>query len=342
MNWQVRQLAAAERAQWDGFVLSCPQASFFHRSGWQSIMEQVFGHRTWYLYAEQQGRIGAVLPLALIRSPWFGTRLISLPFCVYGGIAASDTEAADVLDMAAQQLAFRLKVDQLELRHIQSRHADWQHTSLYASFRRALSSEHEQNLRAIPRKQRAMIRKGEALGLRAITDSDPHRLYRNYAQNVHRHGTPVFSAAYFSSLQAEFGADCQILSIEHAGKPVSSVLSFRFRDEILPYYAGAGEVAGQLGANDYMYWKLMQQSVNDGARLFDFGRSKQGTGAYAFKKNWGFQPVKLEYDYLVSHGKPLREVQPLNPRYQWAIRCWRRLPLGLANYLGPHIVRHLG
>lgn len=342
MSWQVRHLVAAERGLWDDFVLGCPQASFFHRAGWQNIMEQVFGYRTWYLYAEQNGRIGAVLPLALIRSPWFGSRLISLPFCVYGGIAANQADAADVLDTAAQQLGASLKVNQLELRHIHCRHDDWLHKSLYAAFRRTLTADHQQNLLAIPRKQRAMIRKGDAYGLSAVRDSDTHRLYRNYAQNVHRLGTPVFSAGYFSSLQAEFGADCQILSIEHAGIAVSSVLSFRFRDEILPYYAGASDEARLLAANDFMYWKLMEQSVQAGVRIFDFGRSKLGTGAYAFKKNWGFQPVALEYDYLVYSGKALKDVQPLNPRFQWAIRCWRRLPLGVANYLGPHIVRYLG
>jgi FemAB-related protein (PEP-CTERM system-associated) len=341
-QWSVGMMGTRDRARWDDFVQRCPSATFFHRAGWQRVIEEAFGHRTWYMMAESEGRIGAILPLAQVNSRLFGNTLCSLPFCVYGGIAALDDAAAGAVDQAAQQLAARLRVDHLEYRQLQSTHADWLHKDLYATFRKPLLADNERNMLAIPRKQRAMVRKGIAAGLTSVIDNDTEDFFDNYATSVHRLGTPVFSRRYFRLLQEQFGQDCEVLSVRHAGKPICSVLSFHFRDEVLPYYGGGGDAARALAGNDFMYWEVMRRAVERGRALFDFGRSKYGTGAFAFKKNWGFEPQPLRYDYQLHRGKRLKDVQPLNPRLQVLIRAWRLMPLSLANAIGPHIVRQLG
>jgi FemAB-related protein (PEP-CTERM system-associated) len=335
-------MGAADAERWDRFVLACPQATFFHRAGWKNVIEQAFGHSVWFLYAESEGALRAILPLAQIRSPLFGNSLASLPFCVYGGIAAQDDEAGAALDEAAQRLAARLGVDHLEYRHLAPRHPDWPRSELYHTFRKRLLPEPEANLLAIPRKQRAMVRKGAAAGLRSRFDDDTERFYGLYAASVHRLGTPVFSRRYLRLLRQEFGADCEVLCIEHGARAVSGVLSFRFRDEILPYYGGGGPDARALAANDYMYWEVMRRACERGSAWFDFGRSKAGTGAYDFKKNWGFAPQVLHYEYQLHRARRPPANHPLNPRYRWLIRAWQRLPLRVANALGPHIVRQLG
>jgi FemAB-related protein (PEP-CTERM system-associated) len=335
-------MGPADRARWDAFVLACPQATFFHRAAWQRVIEQAFGHPTWFLYAESGGALRGVLPLAQVRSRLFGNTLCSLPFCVYGGIAASDDAAATALDQAAQSLAARLRVDHLEYRHTQARHPGWLHRELYYTFRKPLLPTPEQNLLAIPRKQRAMVRKGIAAGLRSVADADPDHFFGAYADSVHRLGTPVFSPRYFRILQQEFGADCEILCIEHQGATVCGVLSFHFRGEVLPYYGGGGLAARALAGNDFMYWEVMRRACERGCTLFDFGRSKQATGAFDFKKNWGFSPQALAYEYQLHRARSLADHQPLNPRYRLFIQLWQRLPLAVANMLGPHLVRQLG
>ncbi|MFO1221215.1 MAG: peptidoglycan bridge formation protein FemAB, partial [Burkholderiaceae bacterium] len=105
-------------ASWDAFVLACPQATFFHRSGWQRLMREVFRHDTYYLFAHSGGRITGVLPLAHVRSLLFGKSLSSLPFAAYGGIAADDEDSAAALQQEAESLARRLGVAHLELRHL--------------------------------------------------------------------------------------------------------------------------------------------------------------------------------------------------------------------------------
>ncbi|MBK6337336.1 MAG: FemAB family PEP-CTERM system-associated protein [Betaproteobacteria bacterium] len=330
-------------ARWDAYVLACPQATFFHRAGWQRIIRDAFRHRTWFLYAERSGVIEGVLPLAQVKSALFGHSLVSLPFGVYGGVAASSDEAANLLEHRARQLAVELGVDHLEFRNVAPRHADWPTQDLYVTFRKEILPDVEANMLAIPRKQRAMVRKGIKNELRSVLDATPQRFFALYADNVHRHGTPPYSLRYFEALQREFGRDCEVLTVEDKdGKPLSSVLSFYFRDEVLPYYAGDDVTARDLAANDFKYWELMRRACERGLKVFDYGRSKKDTGPYAFKKNWGFEPQQLHYEYCLYKRDRIPENNPLNPKYRMVIAAWRKLPLGVANALGPHIVRYLG
>ncbi len=338
----LRELVPAEAPRWDAFVEACPEATFFHRSGWQQVIEEAFGHPTTFLYAEREGEIQGVLPLAQIDSRLFGNNLMSLPFCVYGGVAACEPVAADLLIRAAQERAEALGVDALELRHRRRQCPDWPHKDLYVTFRKEIDLDPEQNLKNIPRKQRAMVRKGIKAGLEAEWDRDIERFYDAYSQSVHALGTPVFSRRYFSQLLQTFGDDARILTITKAGRTVASVLNFYFRDEVLPYYGGGTSEARALKGNDFMYWELMRRSAEQGLRIFDFGRSKAGTGAYSFKKNWGFEPEPLHYEYHLVKAGEVPEINPMNPKYQIFIKLWRKMPLGMTQLLGPHIVKNLG
>ena len=334
---------AAEAARWDAFVCACPTATFFHRAGWQKILRQVFRHDTHYLFAQANGRIEGVLPLAHVNSLLFGNALVSLPFAVYAGVAACSEAAADALEQAAQQLAQRLGVAHLELRHVQARHSDWPRQDLYVTFRKPILADEEANMLAIPRKQRAMVRKGIKNQLRSDIDDNVDRFFALYADNVHRHGTPALPKRYFQALCSEFGKDCEVLTVSAPdGRPLSSVLSFYFRDEVLPYYAGDDLAARDLAANDFKYWELMRRACARGIRLFDYGRSKQGTGPYAFKKNWGFEPTPLHYEYQLYKRDAVPQNNPANTKFKLMIETWRRLPLGVANWLGPYVVRNLG
>ena len=340
---RLRDGDAGAAARWDAFVLGCPDGTFFHRAGWQRIIRGVLKHQAYFLYAERGGRIEGVLPLAHVKSVIFGNALVSLPFAVYGGVAAESIDAASALEAEAQALGRELSVDYLELRHIQPRHADWPRQDLYVTFRKEIARDVETNMLAIPRKQRAMVRKGIKNGLQTCIDDNVERFFTLFADNVHRHGTPALSKRYFEALRREFGSDCEVLTVVDANRrPVSSVLSFYFRDEVLPYYAGDDESARELAANDFKYWDLMRRACERGCKVFDYGRSKQGTGSFSFKKNWGFEPTPLHYEYRLYRGDTIPQNNPANPKYRAFIALWRRLPMPLANRLGPFIVRNLG
>jgi FemAB-related protein (PEP-CTERM system-associated) len=340
---RVRPFVAADAPQWDRFVETCTEATFFHRAGWRGIIERIFRHRAHYLVAERGGVICGVLPLAEVRSRLFGNALVSLPFCVYGGPAATDPDACSALIDSAGDLARSLRVDHLELRNRVQRRSDWPRQELYVTFRKVVDPDPAANLQAIPRKQRAMVRKAIDRRLRSAIDSTPDRFFDLYADNVHRHGTPALPRRYFDELVTTFGDACEILTVTDAqGRPVSSVLSFYFRDEVLPYYAGDTHAARDLAANDFKYWELMRRATERGVRVFDYGRSKRGTGSFDFKKNWGFSPTPLAYEYALYSRSDIPQHNPLNPKYRAFIALWRRMPRRMANALGPMIVRNLG
>lgn len=338
----IRVLQQDKLHEWDTFVQTCEEATFFHRAGWQQVIEQAFGHRTWFLYIEENGEIQGILPLAEVKSFLFGHSLSALPFCVYGGIVAKTDSARKQLDQAAQQLAARLKVDYLEYRHLRPFHQDWPTKDLYVTFRKAIDPEVEKNMLAIPRKQRAMVRKGIKNGLQSEIDDTITRFFHAYSSSVHRLGTPVFSKKYFELLKAVFADDCELLVITKDNQVISAVMSFYFRNEVLPYYGGGVDAARALAANDFMYWELMRRACERGYQIFDFGRSKQGVGSYSFKKNWGFEPQPLFYEYQLHRAERMPEHNPLNPKYQLFIKAWQKMPLALANIIGPHIVKNLG
>jgi FemAB-related protein (PEP-CTERM system-associated) len=332
----------ADVARWESFVENEPSATFFHRAGWRTVIERAFGHRTHFLMSESDGMVRGVLPLAEVRSALFGHSLISTPFCVYGGVASTDDAARLALVAEARSLAERLGVGHLELRNLDAPEPGMLTKDMYVTFRKTIDPDPEKNLPAIPRKQRAMIRKAIDAGLSSVVDDDPDRCYRVYSDSVRHLGTPVFGHGYFRVLKEVFGNACETLTVMRKETVVASVLSFYFRDQVLPYYGGGTREARELAGNDFMYWELMRRSCERGVRVFDYGRSKQGTGSYSFKKNWGFKPEPLHYSYRLVRANALPDVNPLNPKYRLFIETWKRLPTAVTNIIGPRIARNLG
>ncbi len=332
-------------ARWDAYVEGHPQATVYHLSAWGRAVARSMGHKCYYIYVEDQGKIRGLLPLIHVKSLLFGDSLISVAFATNGGPLFDDEKALALLDGEAGWLVKTLGVDYLECRNMDPVHDDWPtKNEMYSTFRKALSRDNEENMKAIPRKQRAMVRKGIKFGLRAVIDPRPDRLFAMYSESVRNLGSPVFPRKLFYFLKEEFGDDCEILTVETAeGAPVSSVMTFYFRNEVVPYYGGGTFEARALAANDFMYWSLMARGVDEkDCAIFDFGRSKNGTGAFSFKKNWGFAPQPLHYEFILPEGGEMPDINPLNPKYQLMIKTWKKLPLPIANLVGPMISRSLG
>jgi FemAB-related protein (PEP-CTERM system-associated) len=341
--FSIRTLDAQRVADWNRFVDNCPEASFFHLAQWQQVIEPVFGHRAHFLYAERDGDIEGVIVLGHVKSRLLGNALISPPFFVYGGAAAANDEARGALEDAAEALALQLKVDYLELRNRSHRREGWLTKDLYVTFRKTIDPDPEKNLLAIPRKQRAMVRKGIEAGLQSRVDEHVDDFYEVFAASYRNLGTPVFPKKLFRTLKQVFGDACEIMSIiTPDGRVVASVMSFYFRDEVLPYYAGSIPEARDLKAHDFMYWELMRRACLRGIRVFDYGRSKQGTGSYSFKKNWGFEPEPLSYQYRLVKAQSMPDINPMNPKYRLFVSLWQRLPLPVSKIIGPMIARNLG
>ena len=349
MAIKVRLLDQASAPAWDRFVAATPTGTFFHRAAWAGVVENAFRHSTHYAMAEQDGAITGVLPLAHVKTRLFGNSVMSVPFCVYGGPLAADRDSAIALEAHAAAVMAQTGAASAEFRFLHPLpegwlpEEDWQtRDGLYVTFRRAIMRDDDANLKAIPRKQRAVVRKGIEQGLTSTISQDVDGLHAVYAESVRNLGTPVFSRRYFRVLAETFRGSMDVLTVRNNGTPVSAVMNFYDRDEVLPYYGGGTAAARMCHANDFMYWEVMRHAAARGCRLFDFGRSKAGTGAFSFKKNWGFTPTPLAYRYRVAPGASIPDHNPLNPKYRLFIAAWKRLPLPVANLIGPHIVRGVG
>lgn len=338
----IRNANEQDAASWDAYVLAHPHGTFFHRYGWKRLLESTYKYPGHYLLAEQAGHIQGVFPLGEVKHLLFGHSLISVPFCVYGGVLADDEQTRAELEQHAMQLAGQLGVDHLETRNERPMRDDWKRKdSLYVTFKRDLSEDHDANLSAIPRKQRAMVRKGIKAGLVGELDEGIDNLYEAYSQSVRNLGTPVFPKAHFRAIRDEFGDDVDVITVRHEGTVVASVMNYYFRDQVLPFYGGGISAARSLAANDFMYWEVMRRAVERGCRVFDFGRSKVDTGSYRFKKHWGFEPQPLSYEYHLVKATEMPDLNPNNPKYRLFINAWKKLPVSVSRMIGPWLARGL-
>ena len=352
---RIRTLQHSDHQAWDDYVLNHPQGTFFHLTGWKRVIEKSFGHRSFYLIAERDSSqalqdrpkvsktITGILPLFSIKSLLFGKSLVSVPFATYGGILASDQNTENALLEKAKEITERHNLDYLEIRNENGGLADLPTKDLYYSFKKELFGSEDQNLKAIPRKSRRMVRVGISENLDAVHGGKAllDEFYDLFAFNYRSYGTPVFSKKYLFNLLNEFGEASSILIIRKDGRPLSGVLSFFFKDQVIPYYSGAYPEAKNYAANDFLYWSLMCIAMNRGCRVFDFGRSKKDTGPYRFKKHWGFEPKLLHYQFYLNGIDKLPEINPNNPKYHRRIELWKKLPLNITKVLGPHIVKYI-
>ena len=337
-----------EPTEWDAYVAGHDAATPFHSRAWCEAVSAATGHRCHPLAARgADGAITGLLPLHHVRSPLFGQALVASGFAVDGGILADDAATADGLADAAADLARSLGVPSVELRGggVPDGKGWRREDGVYAGFARDLAADDDAELLAIPRKQRAEVRKALAGPLSVTTGRDAAERrdhYRVYAESVRNLGTPVFPKALFDAILDAFGDAADILTVRAGDTPVASVLSLYWRGTVMPYWGGGTFAARGLRANERMYYALMNHARAKGCSRFDFGRSKVGTGPWSYKKNWGFEPQPLVYARWLAPGETPRDTNPNSAKYRLQVNLWKKLPLWAANRIGPLIARGLG
>jgi FemAB-related protein (PEP-CTERM system-associated) len=329
----------------EAFVRAHPEATPFHLPRWSRAVEHGAGQRSHCLVAEQDGTLCGVLPLSEIRSRLFGNALVSAGFGTGGGILADGPRTVAALADAAWALAGSLGCATAELRGGPVP-AGWDRSEgVYSAFVRDLPADDASLLASIPRRQRAEIRRALGFALEVTAGSDKrHRdaHYRVYSESVRNLGTPVFPRRLFEAALDEFGGDADIVVVWRDGRPLAALLNFYFRESCQPFWGGGTREARIWRANDLVYYEVMRRAIARGCTRADFGRSKVGSGPWARKRIWGFQEIPLTHALRVQDGENHRAVNPLDPRYRLKVAAWQRMPLWLANRVGPMIARGLG
>lgn len=337
----------AQRAAADDFVMAHPEGTPFHRPAWLQAVTRGTGNRAHMLGAvAPSGQIVGLLPLHHMKSALFGQALVSSGFAVDGGILASDPAAVPALAAACEGMARDGGIGSVELRGGPIPGDGWAlHEGSHLGFARFLASDDEAELLAVPKKHRAELRKALAnAALRVENGRKARHLkdhYRVYSESVRNLGTPVFPVRLFREVLAAFGEDADILVVYESDRPVSAVLSLYHRGRVMPFWGGGIADARRLRSNELLYYRLMGHGRDRGMSVFDFGRSKTGSGQAAWKKSFGFDPVPLSYHSWSASGER-RDINPNSPQYQRRIDLWKKLPLPVANLIGPFIARGLG
>jgi FemAB-related protein (PEP-CTERM system-associated) len=337
---EIRPLKAGEEQEGDQFVGSSPTGTLFHLSAWRTIVESVLKRRCVCLAARRGGNITGVFPISLVRSRLFGDSMVSLPLAVYGGICADDRESYLGLLEAGQDLARQHGVKYLEIRNRTEPYATTlPGRDLYVTFTQDLSAGPDKLLAGLPRDTRYMVRKSLKAGLEWTEDLSLAEFYEIYARSVHRLGTPVFPQALFERLRAAFPNHSRIFGVRKGKAPIAGVLCLYFRDQVLPYYGGSLAEYAKDAPNNFMYWSLMEQSSREGYRIFDFGRSKRGTGSFQFKSSWSMQVSELPYRYHLVRAQQVPHLSPVDQKFQLAVSAWKRLPFSWTRIIGPRVIR---
>lgn len=342
----INTLSAEKNRHWDRFVKEHGHGSFFHLSGWKNVIEKTFNHDCYYLYSKQQGEITGILPLVEVKSALFGHALISTPFCVYGGAIAKDDNVLRALEQKACELAEQLNVDYLELRYKTQQNSSLLLKQAHSTFGCEIASTPEDILKNIRKKQRAVVRHSLKNELTCEITQDKSSLddfYHLLSTSYRNLGTPIFCKSYFKNLMDVFAGDIDITIItDKDNKPSSAVMNFYYNEQVLPYYGGGNDEARYLKSADFMYYQVLCHANEKGYTWFDFGRSKNDSGPYKYKKNWGMEPQPLFYYYHLVKAESLPNLSPNNPKYKYFIRMWQKLPLRISQFLGPFLSKYLG
>lgn len=335
----------ADAAGWDDYVRSHGGATVFHRRAWSEAVEEVYRHRPLHLTAWSDGRMVGLLPLFLVKSALAGRLLVSVPYGTYGGIVADSGDAARALLGAAEDLCRGQRARYLELRHRDANAFGLPEITRYDTFRKPLPESPGEVLPGLPRKTRTAVRRGrKALGEDAVRFGREglDTVYDLYARTLRRLGSPNYSRRLFHALADRYGDDCVVLVVRDGDDPLAGVVSFIFRDEIVPYFSGCLEAGFEKRANNVLYVRLMEWAVERGLKGFDFNRTRRDNpGPYNFKRHHGFEPQPLHYQVYLNGGSELPNLSPSNWKYALAGRVWRKLPLWLTCPLGGRVTKWL-
>jgi len=329
---------------WNGYVLNHPDSAVYHRYEWKRVIEQVFGHKTFYLVSKSgSGIIDGILPLVMLKSALFGHFMVSLPYLNYGGILADDAEVGKKLLAEAVTIAQAQRLAHIELRHREDKPIHLPAKTSKVTLMLDLPESADALLQSFKSKLRSQIRKPEKEGLTGIIGGleQIDNFYYVFSRNMRYLGTPVYGRSLFTTILTVFPRETRICTVFKDDKPVASGFLVSYRDTVEMPWASSLREYNHLSPNMMLYWKVLSYAADNGFKKFDFGRSTPHEGTYQFKMQWGAQPLQLYWHYWLSRGNALPEINPKNPKYRYFIKIWQHLPLWLTKALGPGIVRNI-
>lgn len=337
-------------SRWDEFINSRSESSAYHLYAWRGVVTRSFGCESYYLAtfrgaASPSGdrAISGVLPLLRLKSIFFGDYLVSLPYFNYGGVVAENDAVARELLRGAIDLARSLKVSHMELRHDTNLFPDLPQRTDKVTMVLPLPSDPEVLWKSFQPKLRAQVRRPEKEGAVCVSGGIEllDEFYRVFAENMRDLGTPVYGRSFFSAMLEAFPETARLFIVRLGDDPVAAGFVLGHGGMLQIPWASSLRRANAVGVNMLLYWRILQFACESAYSSFDFGRCSIDAGTHRFKKQWGAQPRQLHWHYWLRSGGELPVINPSNPKYRLVIAAWQKLPLAIANRIGPLLARSL-
>lgn len=329
--------------KWDQYIMDRPDGTFGHLHAWGNVYD-LYGNRSFPLMAiDTNDNVRGVLRL-FQRKDLMGRKfLISNPFLSYGGICADNDEIKKALFEKAREIAVAENVEYIEIRQLSSMFdglpTKKDFVTMILSLERGDEFIWKKLLHASVRnKIRQAGKKGLTVdhGLHYFDD-----FYRVLATNHRDFGTPLHNKAFFRKILDEFRQSSGIFVAKHEDKVIAGMLYIHYKHVFSEPWASSLRKYNRLRPNNILYWEAIKHACKNGLRHFDFGRSTIDCGTYNFKKQWGAEPVQLNYQYILNRARRIPQVNAHDNKYQVAINIWKRLPLFAANFVGNRVIRYL-
>lgn len=342
--WTICEADQSQFKRCDEFVAKANGASLYHLTDWCALVRGVFGHACYYFMAESpQGDIIGVLPVVRLKSKLFGDFMVSMPFFNYGGALGTTVEVEGALIRAAVDKARALGVQHMEFRDTRQRDEFAAVRTDKVAMILPLPDDQDILWKKLGAKRRSQINRPLREGVEVKNGAAEllEDFYRVFSHNMRDLGTPVYSKTLFADILQRFPDSAHIVTVYLHGKPVGGAFLMGFAGQLEIPWASTLRSVNSLGVNMLMYWEVLKYAMSRGYQTFDFGRSSVDSGTYRFKKQWGAEPKQLYWHYWLNDGQQMPGLTPSNPKYQLAIKAWQRLPLFVANRIGPFIVKNL-
>ena len=345
----IRMADDSDQGRWDDFVLNYPDTSPYHLFAWKRAIEIAYGHQCHYLYAEKHYKIEGILPLIQLRFFPFINEVVALPFCDIGNCISKNTEAQDTLFNEAIQLSTNRKTINIQLR------GDMTPTESIRSSFKAIETDKVRMLLNLPptadhlvnsfkSKLRSQVRKAEKNGV-LFEWGDMHDIdgaYKVFSKNMHELGSPVHSKSFLKAVLENYGARSKLGLAIFEGRIIGMGIILLGGSVVSIPWASTSREYNRLSPNMLLYWNFLKYSADNGFAYFDFGRSSEGEGTYKFKKQWGAKPIPLLWYEHVGNGQINNKGVSVNSwKRELAASIWRKLPLGVANTIGPHLRKYI-
>lgn len=330
------------QAAWDNYVTISPSAAISHLWGWKNVMEKGLGHKPIYLIAKEGDKAVGILPMVLVKTWWNARYLISLPWIDYGGICADSPEVTASLHKRASEIAIEYRAAFVEYRTIDSYEMNLPMRQDKVTFRLKLNPDPNELWKGFDAKLRNQIRKAEKSGLTTELGGINFLplFYRIFQWKMRDLGTPVWGYKFFETILREFPDTAKIILVKQDKRAIGGGLVLSFKNMLYVPSASSYNEYLKYCPNHALYWNVIKMGCEQGYEQFDFGRSTWNAPTFNFKKQWVGKPIQLNWQYLLISQKEMPSINPDNPKYKLFINTWRKLPLFIANYMGPKVIRN--